>query len=241
MSLATPDTIEALARKTLMEIDAGLVGAELQLERPASGRPPETASADTQKTYEDLAFFQELSFQMDSVNPFWVARSIQLFDWAQKMNHLSHDLVDYQQLAAATYIHDVGMTFIPSDILHKKEKLTVADIEEIHRHPVWGFELVSRMPGWSEAASIVLQHHERVDGKGYPSGLGADEVHHGAKILAILDAFFSMVNGRADRTQRRTALRAISEINAAVGSQFDRYWVSIFNEMIRAEVKSGGI
>ncbi len=192
-----------------------------------------------QRIYADLAFFQEMSFQMDCKNPYWVDRSIQLFDWAQKLNTLGSDAVDYQQLAAATYMHDIGMTFLPSAIISKTEKLSAQEYDEVKRHTVWGYELLNRMEGWAEAAQIVLQHHERIDGAGYPSKLSGDDIHPGAKILAILDAFFSMIRGRADRAQRRSSIRAISEINAVSGSQFDSYWVALFNDMIKQEVKSG--
>ena len=189
----------------------------------------------------DLAFFQELAFQCDRKNPYWLDRSIQLYDWSQKLNRLGGDKVDYKQLAAATYMHDVGMSFIPNDIIEKKDKLSELEIQEIRRHVSWGYDILIRMPRWEEAALIVLNHHEREDGKGYPNGLVGRLIHPGAKILAILDAFFSMIHGRADRNQRRSVIRAMSEINALSGSQFDPYYVDSFNQLIKTEAKRGAL
>ena len=232
---------------SLTEALISYLGAGVSTAPEASQSEPVTVTANplaqeaSQQVYADLAFFQEISFQMDAQNPFWIDRSIQLFDWAQKLNALANNVVDYQQLAAATYMHDIGMTFLPNTILNKAEALSPEEYQEVKRHTVWGFEFLNRMQGWNEAALIILQHHEWVNGKGYPSELSGDEIHPGAKILAILDAFFSMIHGRADRTHRRSTIRAISEINAASGSQFDPYWVALFNQMIKQEAKNGGV
>ncbi|MFT7558747.1 MAG: HD-GYP domain-containing protein (c-di-GMP phosphodiesterase class II) [Flavobacteriales bacterium] len=188
---------------------------------------------------DDLLFFQELALQVDTQNQYWSGRSIQLFEWSLKLNQMGGDVVGYEQLAAAIYLHDIGMLFIPNEILNKEGKLTDDELMRIRLHPSWGYSILSRMSGWDEAAQIVLQHHEHENGNGYPSGLSGDAIHVGAKILALVDAFFSMTNGRADRSTRRTALRAISEINARKGTQFNAYWVDCFNEMIKKEVRQG--
>lgn len=214
--------------------------------------PPESSNTDeeqfispaispksNEKRMLDLSFFQELSFQVDRANPYWIDRSIQQFDLSQKVNKLAGSPIDYQQLAAATYIHDFGMAILNQDILHKKGSLTEEETNEMRRHVAWGYDFLIRIPGWEEAAVIVLNHHERVDGGGYPNALKGKLIHPGAKILAIVDAFFSIINGRADRNQRRSIIRAMSEINAAAGSQFDSEWVSVFNEVIKIEAKSG--
>ena len=94
-------------------------------------------------------------------------------------------------------------------------------------------EFVRRMSQWQEAALIISQHHERFDGAGYPAGIAGAEIHSGARIMAILDAFYAIINSRADRAQRRSILRAVSEINACAGSQFCPVWVDYFNQVVR--------
>jgi len=189
----------------------------------------------------DLLFFQELSLQIDNQSQYWAGRSIQLFDWTQKLNFHGGEPVSYEQLAAASYMHDIGMTFIPNEVLNKKGKLNEEELQQITLHSYWGYNILRRMQGWSEAAEIVLQHHEHENGMGYPDGLKEDEIHIGAKIIAIIDAFFSMTNGRADRSNRRSALRAIAEINARKHTQFNAFWVDRFNQMIKVEIRDGSL
>lgn len=199
---------------------------------------PTPLPSGTDRFVLDLAFFQELSFQLDSRNPHWVNRSIQLYDWGQKLNHFSNDTVDYQQLAAATYMHDIGMSFLNGEHTAKNAAAPV-EPEEMKLHVRWAYDILIRMPGWEEAALIVLGHHERIDGQGYPNNLTDTLIHPGSKILAILDTFFDGIHGSIDQTQRKSILRVMSEINAAKGTKFDEYWVDLFNQVIKEEVRQG--
>ena len=198
-----------------------------------------TVPVNLSKHKFDLIFFKDLAAKVDCQTNYWHGRSDVIHDWALKVNALRDSKVDPVQLSAASYLHDIGMTFIPASILNKTEPLTQDEIELVQQHPVTGYNFLIRMPGWDEAATIVLEHHERVDGKGYPCGNKGHIIHDGAKIIAIIEAFFSIINGRADRTHRKSIVRAISEINARVGTQFDKYWVAAFNDMLRVELRSG--
>lgn len=198
-----------------------------------------TAPTNLSQQKFDLIFFKDLAKQVDGRSQYWQGRSEAIHDWALKMNALRGTAVDPTQLSAAAYMHDVGMTFIPSTILAKKGTLTEDEITQIKQHPVLGYNFLIRIPGWNEAATIVLEHHERIDATGYPLGNNGAIIHEGAKILAIIDAFFSIINGRADRTHRKSMVRAVSELNARVGTQFDESWVETFNEMLRNELRSG--
>jgi HD-GYP domain-containing protein (c-di-GMP phosphodiesterase class II) len=195
--------------------------------------------SDDMQIKQDLLFFRSLALQLDKQNIFWDERSQLLFRWAQKMNARDNYPVDPSQLAVATYLHDLGMSFLPSDILNKSGKLTVMESQQLQKHPHWGMELVTRMHGWQEAGLIIQQHHERFDGQGYPAHIAGDAIHQGARILAILDAFYAIIHERADRARRRSILRGVSEINACAGSQFCPKWVDIFNQVIREESHEG--
>ncbi len=207
--------------------------------------PSDTKSAPnvslTPKQEQDLSFFQELSLQLDKKCHYWDGRSIQIFLWAQKLNEYGGSSVAYEQLAAACYLHDFGMMFLPEEVLEKTGSLSPEEIQQIRTHTGWGTKLLTQIPGWSEASTIVDQHHEFVDGNGYPSCLDGDSIHDGAKIIAIIDAFFSMINGRPDRSVRRTALRAVSEINARKNTQFCAHWVDLFNTLLKDEIRAGHI
>lgn len=185
----------------------------------------------------DLDFFEELALQVDRQSQFWVGRSEKLLSWALKMNDLGDQRINRTQLSAAVYMHDIGMSYISGQTLDKSGRLSEREREEIKRHSMWGYEYLIRVQGWDEAATIVLEHHERIDGLGYPLGIDGHLIHQGAKILAVIDAYFSITNGRADRANRRSIVRAICEINARKGSQFDEHWVNIFNDVIKEELK----
>ncbi|WP_394392914.1 HD-GYP domain-containing protein [Shewanella woodyi] len=84
-----------------------------------------------------------------------------------------------------------------------------------------------------EAAQIVLQHHEQVDGAGYPNHLTGDKICDGAKIIAIADTFDARSHERAHHTLlKRPLVRTMNEINNFSGTQFDPYWVEIFNQVV---------
>lgn len=193
----------------------------------------------TDQQCNDLRTFREFSLRVDEQNHYWRERTDLIAYLGLVTASTSDTPLDLVQLLAAIYMHDVGMAFVPEEVVNKTTRLNPMETKKLHHHPVWGFELLSRMSGWGEAAEIVLQHHERMDGQGYPNGLAGDDIHMGAKILAILDAYYAMTHLRADRSHRRSVMRAISEVNACVDSQFDRDWVGVFNQVIRLEAKAG--
>jgi HD-GYP domain-containing protein (c-di-GMP phosphodiesterase class II) len=133
------------------------------------------------------------------------------------------------------------MSFLPLNLWSRKLDATQNELEELKYHTQWGYNYLVRIPGWEEAATIIHQHHEHVNGAGYPDGLKGDEIHDGAKILAILDTFFLLTNGRVDQSLRQSTVRAISAVNARVDTEFEGMWVQCFNHMIRGELKAGHI
>jgi len=121
----------------------------------------------------------------------------------------------------------------------KAGKLNRFERSQLEQHPFLGFELISRMQNWQETSMMIAQHHEREDGLGYPNQLRGEDICKGAKIIAILDAFFAMIKPRADRPRRRSIMRAVAEINACVGTQFSPFWVNHFNAAIKSDMKEG--
>ncbi len=190
---------------------------------------------------EDLIFFRILALQVDEQNDFWHKRTDLLLYLALRTAGLSDRKIDKTQLAAAVYMHDAGMAFVSDDIVNKNAKLNTLETKKLQQHPIWGYNLLKRMSGWEQAGSMVLEHHERIDGGGYPYKKTGDDINDGAKLLAIVDAYYAMTHLRADRSHRRSILRAISEINACVETQFCSYWVELFNQVVREEVKNGNV
>ncbi len=181
---------------------------------------------------DDLKFFRMLAGKIDNKNPAWGNRTQQLLELALKMNESAGSPIDPSKLTAAVCLHDIGMAFIPNRIMFKKGKLNKDEINLINKHTSQGASLSKRLLNWSDVGVIVQQHHERPDGKGYPQGLKNATISDGAKIMAIVDAFYSMTNNRSDRDHKRTFIRGISEINACSGTQFAENWVEHFNAVM---------
>ncbi len=127
----------------------------------------------------------------------------------------------------AALIHDVGKIAVPDPILMKKGPLTEQEMEHMRKHVDFSLQIMRGMDLVHGATEIVAQHHERMDGKGYPKGLAGDDVVMGARILAVADAFDSMTSERRYESAR-TFESAIDELKRCSGSQFDPGVVSAF-------------
>lgn len=185
-----------------------------------------------QEIERDMEFFRDLALRLERRNPYFEGRTQRTLDLARSTNALAGYVVDVRQLDAAVYMHDVGMAFLPDDLIGKHGRYTDMEMREMKHHPVLAAGLLERMGGWELAARIVRQHHERVDGTGYPAGLELADICDGAKLLAVVDAFEAMTHERGDRYQKKSILRAVTELNAC-GHQFDIQWVKIFNQVAR--------
>lgn len=189
------------------------------------------------ETAADLDFFKQLALQLEARSPLLQGRSERLLRLARDTNGEAGFPVNPVQLDAAVYMHDIGMMFLPESVWLKVGRLSPADLEALRDHPRFAAELLVRMPAWTEAATIVAQHHEMPDGAGYPARLKGDEIHPGAKIMAIIDAFEAVTLKHRDRGKGRSLLRAIAEINAC-DNQFDPIWIARFNNVIRRMVEA---
>lgn len=184
------------------------------------------------ETGVDFVFFRGLSEPLETRAHYWRGRSERMLRLSLKMNYLADCPVDPNQLAAAVYMHDVGMALLPLDIINATGKLSPDQQVQVELHPQVAYELLRYMKDWGEAAQIVLQHHERMDGSGYPNQLKENEICDGAKILAIADAIDARTHERVHATlMKRPLLRAAMEISKQADSQFSAYWVDIFRQI----------
>ena len=182
----------------------------------------------------DLLFFAELMNASEHRSPYWHGRGLRLLDLALSMNETAGNPVEPRQLAAAVCLHDLGMAFLPLDLLHKNSELSREERRQMQSHPRQACELLKRMPVWSTAGEIILQHQEHADGSGYPKGLREAEIHPGALLLSVADTFDARTHERAHQTlSKRPRLRAILEINNLSGQQFSARWVEIFNRTLQ--------
>lgn len=117
-------------------------------------------------------------------------------------------------------LHDVGKIGVPDAILHKPGKLSPEEWEIMHRHPVWGAEILSHIDFLAEALPLVLHHHEAWDGSGYPDGLRGAEIPLLARIFAVADAYDAITNDRLYR-KNHSPEEALAVIRGEAGRQFD--------------------
>lgn len=182
----------------------------------------------------DLQFFIELMSAGEHRSSFWHGRGLRLLELTLAINHSAGEPVEPAQLAAAVCLHDLGMAFLPLDLLHKRSALSREERRLMQSHPRLAGELLKHMPTWASAREIILQHQEHADGSGYPKGLREAEIHPGALLLNITDTFDARTHERAHQTlSKRPRLRAILEINNLAGQQFSRHWVELFNRALQ--------
>jgi hypothetical protein len=127
----------------------------------------------------------------------------------------------------AGMLHDVGKLGVPTKVLQKNGPMTEEEYAAIQLHPMRGLEIVREIGFLDEALTGIMHHHERVDGKGYPMGLAADEIPEFARVIAVADAFDSMTSNRSYRRARGID-EAVSELRKVAGSQFDPAMVEAF-------------
>ncbi len=129
-------------------------------------------------------------------------------------------------------LHDIGKITISEEILDKPGKLTNKEWEQIKKHPETGFKILSTVPEYLDIANIILAHHERFDGKGYPRGLKENESPLEARIICVADAFDAMTVSRPYR-KGMSIDKAIQEIKDYSGTQFDPYVVEKMLELYK--------
>ena len=130
-----------------------------------------------------------------------------------------------EALRYAGILHDVGKLGVPTRVLQKTGPLSDLEYAAIQLHPVRGTEMVRGIKFLEEAYAGILHHHERLDGRGYPSGLKGEEIPEFARVIAVADAFDSMTSTRSYRGARRVA-EALAELQVCAGTQFDPEMVS---------------
>jgi len=130
-------------------------------------------------------------------------------------------------LMMGAFLHDIGKLAIPDAILLKPDVLTPKERKTMERHVQIGYDLVKRIPFLAEAAEIILTHHERWDGKGYPRGLKGNEIPLNARIFGVADALDAMTSDRPYRLAS-SLNDARNEIKRLAGIQFDSQVVDIF-------------
>jgi diguanylate cyclase (GGDEF)-like protein len=135
------------------------------------------------------------------------------------------------KIGLAGELHDVGKTAIPDSILTQPGPLTPAQWSVMRRHPLIGERIVLAAPALAHTGPLVRSSHERVDGTGYPDGLGGRQIPMGARIISICDAFDAMITERP-YSQALSTRAAMVELRQGAGTQFDAALVTVFEKLV---------
>ncbi|MBV9889105.1 MAG: HD-GYP domain-containing protein [Acidobacteria bacterium] len=147
--------------------------------------------------------------------------STRLAEWAMRVGkHFHMSASDLRNLEIGAILHDIGKVGVPDAILNKPGKLDSEERKLIEKHSEYGWAILRSLPGFEKSSLLVLHHHERVDGKGYPAGLSIEDIPLGARIVSVIDAFDAMVSDRSYRKGMPTE-EAIRRLRADSGTQFD--------------------
>jgi len=130
-------------------------------------------------------------------------------------------------LKIGAYLHDIGKIEISREILNKEGPLTSEEMEILWQHPTWGAQIVSPVESLKHVVSLILYHHEKYDGTGYPEGLKGSEIPLLARILKVADSFDAMTTARPYR-EKKTFSQAVEELRLCAGTDFDPYIVDTF-------------
>ncbi len=151
-----------------------------------------------------------------------------------KAKNLSEE--EIEKIRQAAILHDLGKIGISERILLKRKGLTPKEYEEIKKHPQIGADILRPIHFFHAIIPLILHHHERWDGKGYPYGLKGEEIPLGARIIAIADTYEALTS---DRRYRKACSQkeAISKIKKVSGTQFDQEIVKVFLDIIKKEKK----
>jgi diguanylate cyclase (GGDEF)-like protein/PAS domain S-box-containing protein len=136
-----------------------------------------------------------------------------------------------QEIKTVGILHDIGKIAISPDILSKKDKLTPEEWEEVKRHPITGYNILKSAEEYASFADVVLHHHERWDGKGYPSGLMGEDITLFSRIVAVADSYEAMTAKRSYQITK-TKEEAIAELQRCAGTQFDAAIVKVFIDKV---------
>lgn len=174
---------------------------------------------------------REIERGWDYINEHSVRVSRYVEKLGRKLSMLEEDI---NTIKRAALLHDVGLVGVHSDILKKKDKLTDNEYNLLKRHSNIGAKMIEKTKLFQKELPIILHHHERFDGKGYPHRLQGESIPYGSRILAIAEAYDTM---RSDTIYRKACSveKTITELKACAGAQFDPNLVNTFVKVIEKQ------
>lgn len=198
------------------------------LEEMVAERTQQLEMALTHLEHSYSATLEALGSAIDLRDGPTAGHSRRVFWYSIKIAHAIGGLEkEFRNLSMGAWLHDIGKLATPDAILLKPGALTDSEREVMQHHVQIGYDLVKGIPFLADAAEIILGHHERCDGSGYPRGLKAEEIPLGARIFAVADSFDAMTSDRPYRSAMPFDV-ARDEIERAAGKLFDATVVRAF-------------
>ncbi len=208
----------------------GLWGIALFLIPLFIARQANQSYINMRQTYLDT--MASLSMVIDAKDPYTMGHSSRVANYATLLaRELKWKENKVEFIHYIAMIHDIGKIAVPENILNKKTLLTPEEYEIIKTHSRIGANLVKDVKFFSESSEIIMHHHERYDGNGYPDQLKGDEIPCGARLLFVADAFDAMTSDRPYRKAMGID-QAIEELKINAGTQFDPKMVDAFIKAI---------
>ncbi|MFQ6083740.1 MAG: HD-GYP domain-containing protein [Candidatus Aminicenantia bacterium] len=135
---------------------------------------------------------------------------------------LGYDKAELIDLCTSALVHDIGMVKIPQEIIDKPKKLTKEEYDLVKKHPLYGLELLDNIKDLTKITSeVVYQHHEKIDGTGYPEGKSEEEISEHAKIVAIAEVYEALTHPRPFRSRRILPSEGVKMVVEEAGSSFE--------------------
>jgi diguanylate cyclase (GGDEF)-like protein len=180
----------------------------------------ETDNADA-NLLEDIKPLKTLITVINSRDTYTYKHVERVYNYCSIMaDYLKLSVEDKRSLLYAAYLHDLGKINISKEILISSKKLTQEEWEELKKHPQDSADIIKQIKGFETVVPIVLQHHEKYDGSGYPNGLKGEQISYLARILTVVDSFDAMTNQRTYQ-KMKTFEEAFEEIERCKGTHFD--------------------
>lgn len=157
-------------------------------------------NCDCETNYEEHDLVDCITSALDARDPYTGNHSRRVSDMACELCHvlgLSHEMT--REIHIAGHLHDIGKIGIPDKVLLKPGRLDDSEWELMKQHPKIGADILAGCHKFDRIATIILHHHERFDGKGYPFGAKGDEIPLGSRIIAVCDSIDAMASNRSYR------------------------------------------
>jgi putative nucleotidyltransferase with HDIG domain len=197
------------------------------------GRELDASNRQLEQRNKQLASFQvgmlsALLHTLDLRDRMTARHSAAVAHYSREIARAAGFTASEQELVhTAALLHDIGKFIFPDHILAGDGKPSAADWQVIRSHPYEGARIVSHIRGYGPVAEIILSHHERIDGKGYPRGLGGEDIPPLSRIISVADTY-DVMTARDSYRDPVSSMEAIHELQRVAGAQLDSDFVDVF-------------